>query len=289
MSRIGNSDFDALTAALDALNSLQVALTLVSEHLAKLQRATSYCDLRFARDGSLEGASFLPTSLASEGEPLSEFQMDDIRFHCKWLAEYIDSLWQAHAIADRAILGLPRTLIKTLDALTGSPWVATVRRNCLDLVLKWPGETHHQTSYAATKVFGRADELLKKAKDSAPFAAWSEFDRLLATYRHDLFAVRDAAQNSQPAATSVESAHESDQSGGQQVTQRRRKVDPATDARDKWIYERCVKLVAYDVIARKLREKPKTWPRISTKQGIRQAAERYAARHGLEPIPARQE
>jgi hypothetical protein len=70
---------------------------------------------------------------------------------------------------------------------------------------------------------------------------------------------------------------------------KRRIVDRATEVRNKWIYEQCRKLVPYDAIALKLKKKPKSWLRIVSKQGIRHAAQRYAARHSLPPIPARQD
>ena len=63
--------------------------------------------------------------------------------------------------------------------------------------------------------------------------------------------------------------------------------DRSLEARDKWIYEQCLKLVPYETIGLRLKKKPKNWPRIERKQGIRIAAIRYAERHGLSPIPAR--
>lgn len=63
--------------------------------------------------------------------------------------------------------------------------------------------------------------------------------------------------------------------------------DKATEARNKWLYEQCKKGTPYKQIIAKLREKPKSWGRISTVQGIKKAALAYADRHGLEPPPPR--
>jgi hypothetical protein len=65
--------------------------------------------------------------------------------------------------------------------------------------------------------------------------------------------------------------------------------DKAVDARDRWIYAECCKGIAYDTMARALTKKPASWPRIDSKQGIQNAAKRYAQRHNLAPIPKRQE
>jgi hypothetical protein len=74
------------------------------------------------------------------------------------------------------------------------PWVASVRRNCLDNILKWPGESAHQTSYASEKVAGNVAELLEKAKKRSPYATWLDFENQLKEYGHDLFSIRDAVQ-----------------------------------------------------------------------------------------------
>lgn len=73
----------------------------------------------------------------------------------------------------------------------------------------------------------------------------------------------------------------------QVTTVRVGKRDKQTEARDKWIYEQCVGLVAYDSIARGLKQKSK-WAAITSKQGIYSAAIRYAKRHNLPTPPPRQ-
>jgi hypothetical protein len=60
--------------------------------------------------------------------------------------------------------------------------------------------------------------------------------------------------------------------------------DPATEARDKWIYEQAMKGRAWASIMRSLDDKPKTWERLSTENGVKDAAKRYAKRHSL-PMP----
>lgn len=63
--------------------------------------------------------------------------------------------------------------------------------------------------------------------------------------------------------------------------------DPAIEARDKWIYEQCLKPVAYKTIIRRLNKERVTWERITSIPGIKKAARAYAKRHGLPPIPPR--
>lgn len=70
---------------------------------------------------------------------------------------------------------------------------------------------------------------------------------------------------------------------------KKRLLDAATEARDKWIYNQCCKGVAYETIAIRLKKKSSKWQRIESKQGIQSAAQRYAKRHGLEEIPRRQD
>lgn len=67
-------------------------------------------------------------------------------------------------------------------------------------------------------------------------------------------------------------------------------VTPATpmEKRNEWLYRECCKGTKYKTIVARLRQKPKTWPRISRIQGVKNAANRYAKRHGLPPIPSRQ-
>ena len=65
--------------------------------------------------------------------------------------------------------------------------------------------------------------------------------------------------------------------------------DKSLEARDRWIYQECCRRVAYDTIAIRLKSKPSSWPRIESKQGIQNAAKRYAERNNLPPIPKRQE
>jgi hypothetical protein len=62
--------------------------------------------------------------------------------------------------------------------------------------------------------------------------------------------------------------------------------DAATEARNRWLYAECVKGTPYDAIIRALGGR-KRWERILTIQGIKKAANAYAKRHGLPPIPRR--
>jgi hypothetical protein len=182
------SDVDLLNSALKSLNELSVAIRLVSENLASLQRNAMQLRLEFDRSGSFKSASYM---LDKTKTPISDDQLICVRSDCEWLPKYVDSLWQAWREADAAIGSLSRPLVEKLDALTKSPWVATVRRNCLDLILKWPGDRRHQTSYGAEKVAGTVSELLKKANNSNPHETWDAFEQQLSDYSHDLFAIRD--------------------------------------------------------------------------------------------------
>ena len=65
------------------------------------------------------------------------------------------------------------------------------------------------------------------------------------------------------------------------------KWDKATEARNKWLYDQCCKVVAYTTIEKQLRKKPPSWDRLGV-NGIKRAANAYAKRHGLPPIPTRQ-
>lgn len=62
------------------------------------------------------------------------------------------------------------------------------------------------------------------------------------------------------------------------------------EARDRWLYEECLKETPYATIAIRLRKKPKRlkWPEIGSVNGIKQAAARYAKRHHLPELRSRQ-
>jgi hypothetical protein len=75
----------------------------------------------------------------------------------------------------------------------------------------------------------------------------------------------------------------------QRKLRNKRRVDAVKDARDQWISQQCFKGIAYDTVALRLKKKSKKWDRIDTKQGIRYAAQEYAKRHNLPPLPLRQD
>jgi hypothetical protein len=64
--------------------------------------------------------------------------------------------------------------------------------------------------------------------------------------------------------------------------------DESTEARDAWIYDQCCKGVAYTTIISTLRKDHKDWAQIKSKQGITDAAKRYAQRH-TKPLPPRRQ
>jgi hypothetical protein len=74
-------------------------------------------------------------------------------------------------------------------------------------------------------------------------------------------------------------------------TGRRLPRDRKTEARDRWIYQQCCKGRKYQAIAAELGRvaQQKNWTKISSKQGIHQAAVRYARRHQPAPPPRRQD
>ena len=57
--------------------------------------------------------------------------------------------------------------------------------------------------------------------------------------------------------------------------------DPASEPRDKWIYEQCAAGVLYSQIIAVLKANARGWQPIASGQGVRSAAMRYAERHGL--------
>lgn len=192
MAASENSILNALNAATSALIQLGVAIKLISDDLFGLQRETEAYHLHFDRHGAFEGISY-------RHDPKERYAADDdwcvnIRSHCEWLPKRVDELWKAYPKADHAIGTLPRPLVDRLNGFYSAPWIATVRRKCLDNVLKWPGEMHHQSSMASEKVSGTVKELLQKAANFDPHPTWAEYQRLLLEYGHDLVAVRDAIQ-----------------------------------------------------------------------------------------------
>lgn len=194
MPQAAVNSLNALNDALNALNSLEVAINLVREHLRDLQREADGYTIVLDRQGKVERILYSPTGEEEWPADDSEGSHISLRSNCEWLIKHIDALWEAHRIADQVLGQLPQRLIEKLDALTSSPWLASARRNCLDVILKWPGEKSHQTSYAATKVHGNVNELLKLALERDPFPTWMKYEELIAGYRHDLFAIRDVAQ-----------------------------------------------------------------------------------------------
>lgn len=62
--------------------------------------------------------------------------------------------------------------------------------------------------------------------------------------------------------------------------------DNTNDVRDKWIYEQCVAGTPYKNIILSINKVPE-WSEIESTNGIKGAANRYALRHGLPPIPVR--
>jgi hypothetical protein len=63
------------------------------------------------------------------------------------------------------------------------------------------------------------------------------------------------------------------------------------EARDQWIYDRCLNWIPYKMVMAKLSAicQMKGWDKITTIQGIRSAAMNYAERHHLPKIPSRQD
>jgi hypothetical protein len=69
------------------------------------------------------------------------------------------------------------------------------------------------------------------------------------------------------------------------------RTDKKREARDKWIYNQCWKMVPYKTIITQLNDisSSKGWEPIESVQGIRAAASRLATRLGWQPIPRRQD
>lgn len=199
------SDLAALNNALAALNALQVALQILGDDLASLQRQTKDLDLHFDK-GKFIGTSW--KSNPGEIHPADGPDCIGIQSDCEWLPRRVEALWESHSETNKALDELPHSLTDKLDRLIrGGLWVALVRRHCVDKVLAWPGEKHHQLSRASEKVLGTVPELLKKAAKYDPIQTWNEFQELILGYKADLIAVRgevqpkpDASVDSSPSA-----------------------------------------------------------------------------------------
>lgn len=200
----GATEFDALCRALDALNKLRTVLGLITYHLASLCDQAALYHPVFGDDGKLIGVP--DGTHHGKLRPLDDFMCVTLKSNCEWLVVYIGNLWQYHAEVDAALAALPRTLLQKLDGLRGGPWLPLARRNCLDLMLKWPGEERHQTAIGAEKVYGTVPQLLKKVAQRRPFETWEDYNRLLGEYEHDLVAVRGEASSPKGPPPSSDSA-----------------------------------------------------------------------------------
>jgi hypothetical protein len=269
-------DLAALNNALSALTNLQVSLQLVGEHLGAIQRQVHTWNWKLVLD---DQGAFIGVANAQSEKLEYDASSDEclgIQSDCKYLTGFVEKLWDSQREIDEALDKLPPHLVATLNALTQSPWVASVRRHCVDKVLAWPGEVHHQRSMVSEKVGGTITELLSKAEARDPYETWKHYETLIFGYKSDLIASRDAVKGRVGESLSV---------GSDSRVIR----DKHSEARDKWIYEECCRGTAYDRIAIILKKKPKGWARIDSKQGVRNAAIRYAKRHKLPDIPKRQE
>lgn len=79
-----------------------------------------------------------------------------------------------------------------------------------------------------------------------------------------------------------------DSDSEERPAKRRFVVDPSVDARDKFIHGEVLKGTPYKEIKTKLTNESRSWPVIDSIQGIRSAAQLYAKRNNLRPIPSRQ-
>jgi len=193
-----NGDFNALNNALNALTKLNVSMMMVSQHLAAIQRQSQDYDLGFAPNGNLSRICRRGSRLIiwEPGSADDRHEFLELCSNCEWFPKHVKSLWESQREADDALGAVPRRLLENIDALTARPWLPSVRRYCLDLVLKWPGETTHQSSLITIKINGRIDEMLANAVHRDPFPTWAKFCDLLDQYGHDLVAIRDAVQPS---------------------------------------------------------------------------------------------
>jgi hypothetical protein len=63
--------------------------------------------------------------------------------------------------------------------------------------------------------------------------------------------------------------------------------DATTEARNKWIYQQAMEGVPWGEIVRKLRTKSRNWETLGSVNGVKKAADAYAAWRHLEPPPPR--
>ena len=204
MPQSESGDLDALNRAIKAIGDLRVAIELVSEHLAALQRQTRNLVPEFDRSGKLVGASYRMSYSKTPDRLTPDLLPLELVSNCEWLPKYVESLWQAQRDAENALSPLPQRFFTELDGLRKSPWLAGLRRHCLDLILAWPGELGHQNSYGAVKVSRRLEQLLEEADKREPFTTWSKYSEILAEAGRDLYAIRHLVL--QPEAASAESS-----------------------------------------------------------------------------------
>lgn len=184
---MSNDDAAALRRAIEGLSSVAAALESVQNNLARLVSESRLFELQFTRDGKGELAAIATRTNPPEIAAADSLIWLEVAPRCKHLPKHVESLQRSCSEAQQALDGLPKCLTDKLDSLSDSPWVARVRRQCVDSVLAWPGQIYGPFP---THVAG----LLNTAGESDPIPTWANYLELLRGYVADLFAVRDAVK-----------------------------------------------------------------------------------------------
>lgn len=177
----------AVNRLLEAFSGLGAVIHCISDDLATLQRQASRNRLIFGDDGTLHGAMWLHSDNCCymRDDDLLQFAVGA----CDQLPEWVQKLYEQQAEALTALNALPHRLRSLLDSLTAKPWAVAVRRDCLDWVIAWPGETLHPRALGSRKVCTRPDELLKAAAAFDPYQTWKAYQEKLHGYCNDLMAL----------------------------------------------------------------------------------------------------
>ena len=119
--------------------------------------------------------------------------------------------------------------------------------------------------------------------NATPCRNWSQVDRLvveqLAELQSQFAKLGDGKGNEPPAQRPTEKPPTDPDDAPQ--------WDKPTEGRNQWLYMQCHKGTKYDAILRELKTKSAKWQPIVSISGVKKAANAYATRKKLKPIPRR--
>ncbi|MBL9164437.1 MAG: hypothetical protein JNL18_17045 [Planctomycetaceae bacterium] len=182
-----------------AFTSLRSSLDLLPRKLETLLRSQESGRLLFDDNGKLIGKETrdrceLPVDPSSEFSPQLLFECSAV----ECIEECVINLYDAQRKADVALHSISPRLLDILSGLVARPWDVAVRRECLDWVIAWPGETLHPTALASQTIPGKARDIIALASKRPPFETWTEYGEKLKSYGADLVALRGRLKPSVP-------------------------------------------------------------------------------------------